>query len=60
MEISDRVNIDVFYINEDEELESTFGVEFYPTLVFVKNDAPRKYIGADKITILYESLIYSK
>jgi thiol-disulfide isomerase/thioredoxin len=60
MEISDRIGIDVFYVNEDEELEQKFNVQYYPTLVFVKDNSPRKYIGADKITILYENLTYSK
>jgi len=56
-EIADKVNMNVYFINEDEELENKFDVKYYPTIVFIKEDTIKKYTGVNKITMLHENLI---
>jgi thioredoxin 1 len=56
-EIADKTNMNVYFINEDEELENKFNVEFYPTIVFIKENTTKKYTGTNKITMLHENLI---
>ena len=44
-------------INENEELEEEYEVDFYPHLVLANKGKTKHYLGATEIKKLYESII---
>ena len=55
--IASRLNFKLIPINENEELEEEYEVDFYPHLVLANKGKTKHYLGATEIKKLYESII---
>ena len=57
--IATKLNYKLIKINENEELEDEFGVDYYPHIIVVKapSSTPIHYPGLHMIRDLYESII---
>ena len=55
--IAEKLNIRVIRINENDELEQEYAVDYYPHLIMSKNGIIRSYPGLDMVKNLYESCI---
>jgi thioredoxin 1 len=55
--ISEKLNFRTIRINENEELEQEFEVDYYPHVIVSHNGNIRHYPGLDMIKNLYESTI---
>ncbi len=56
-EIAAKLNIKLIRINENEELEQEYEVDYYPHLILANKGRLRHYPGATMIRDLYESII---
>jgi thiol-disulfide isomerase/thioredoxin len=55
--IVSKLNFKLIPINENEELENEYEVDFYPHLVLASKGKIKHYRGATEIKSLYESII---
>ena len=55
--ISEKLNFRTIRINENEDLEQEFSVDFYPHIIVASKGNIRHYPGLDMIKSLYESTI---
>jgi len=56
-EISEKLNFRVLKINENEELEQDFNVDYYPHVILASKGKVKHYPGIHMIKDLYESII---
>jgi thioredoxin 1 len=55
--ISEKLNFRTIRINENEDLEQEFAVDYYPHVIVANKGNIRHYPGLDMIKSLYESTI---
>ena len=55
--IASKLNFKLIPINENNELEEEYEVDFYPHLVLIHKGKTKHYLGATEIKELYESII---
>jgi thiol-disulfide isomerase/thioredoxin len=55
--IATKLNYRLIRINENEELEEEFAVDYYPHILVVDNGKIRSYPGLQMIKDLYENTI---
>lgn len=55
--IAEKLNFRTIRINENEELEEEFAVDFYPHVILASKGKIRHYPGLQMIKSLYESTI---
>ena len=56
-QIATKLNLRLIRINENEELEEEYEVDYYPHLILANKGQLRHYPGATMIKSLYESII---
>lgn len=56
-QIATKLNLRLIRINENEELEEEYEVDYYPHLILTNKGQLRHYPGATMIKSLYESII---
>jgi thiol-disulfide isomerase/thioredoxin len=55
-QIATKLNLRLIRINENEELEEEYEVDYYPHLILANKGKLRHYPGATMIKSLYESI----
>ena len=55
--IAEKLNFKTIRINENEELEQEFAVDYYPHVIIASKGNIRHYLGLDMIKNLYENTI---
>jgi thiol-disulfide isomerase/thioredoxin len=55
--IADKLNFRTIRINENEELETEFAVDYYPHIIMASKGKIKHYPGLEMIKNLYESVI---
>lgn len=56
-EIAEKLNFHLIQINENEELENDFAVDYYPHVILSHKGKTKAYPGLHSIKELYESII---
>jgi thiol-disulfide isomerase/thioredoxin len=56
-QIVSKLNFKLISINENEELEEEYEVDYYPHLILASKGKIKHYRGATEIKSLYESII---
>ena len=56
-EIAEKLGFELIQINEDEELETAFSVDYYPHVILSSKGKIKHYPGLHSIKDLYESII---
>jgi thioredoxin 1 len=56
-EIAEKLNFHLIQINENEELETAFAVDYYPHVILSHKGKTKAYPGLHSIKELHESII---
>lgn len=56
-EVIDKLEFELILINEDTDLETAFGVDYYPHVILSSKGKIKHYPGLHSIKELYESII---
>jgi len=56
-EIAEKLNFHLIQINENEELETAFAVDYYPHVIISHKGKTKAYPGLHSIKELHESII---